>query len=268
MHGTVRSIERHLHTVPDCHPRFLEPGTRFAFQLTGEQGAVLITKYPTYRKDIRLGPAFEEYTKRHYDSWVTFARDTRRGNNIKPVLVTGIDTTRDFAMMVYSNNSTRLSSEFTASVPLVGSASAPAWGTWINQSLVHTNCGPQLSSSPSLETLDSFPHDSNQACAVPEGYDQCVFIRYYAMRQRGVVFPKIGEAGAGSRDHDPGNNRDETLPELMHPETDSDTGSNRGGTPTTDGSSSVAVTGCEPKPELFHNVSSVCQSLSLPPSCC
>ena len=226
---------------------------------------MLITKHPTYREDIGLESTFEEYTKRHYDSWVAFARDTRHDNNIKPVLVTGVDTTRDFAMMTYSNNSTRLSPEFIVSVPLVDSTSAHAWGTWKNEGLVHTNCSPQLCNSPSLETLDPSPHDANQTRDIPEECNQCVFIRCCAMRQRALAFPKIGEAGAGPHGHDPGNNRDEGLPELMHPEADSDTGSNQGGIPTAEGSTSVTITGCEPKPEPFHSVFSVCRSLFLPP---
>ena len=230
----------------------------------GEQGAALITKYPTYQEDIGLEPTLEEYAKRHYDSWVAFARDMRHGSDIKPVLVTGVDMTKDFAMMAYSNNSTQLSSEFTASVPLAGSASASVWGAWKIDGLVHTHCGPRLRSPPSPETLDASIHDANQARAIPEGYNQCVFIRYYAMRRRALAFPKIAEPEAGPHDHDPGNNRDEILPELMHPETDSDTGSDQSGNPAADGSTSIAITH-GPKLELFHNVSSVCRFLFPPP---
>ena len=251
-----------LRYVSHRHHRFMEPGASFSFELTEKQGAALVTKYRTYREDIELESAFEEYTKRHYDSWVTFARNARHGNDIKPVLVTGVDMTRDFAMIAYSNNSTHLSSEFTTSVPLLASASASAWGTWHTQGLVHTNCGPQLCSPPSSpDALDLYTSNGTQVDATPNEYNQCVFIRYYTLRRRALMFPKVIKAAAGP--HDPGswNNYDETLPELtVQLGSGSDTGSYSSGDSTTDYSSSV--TSYDSELELFHNISSVRQSPS------
>ena len=224
-----------------------------------------MTKYRTYREDIELESAFEEYTKRNYDSWVTFARNARHGNDIKPVLVTGVDMTRDFAMMAYSNNSTRLSSEFTTSIPLLASASATAWGTWHTQGLVHTNCGPQLCSPPSSPHALDLP-SSGSVETTPNEYNQCVFIRYYTMRKRALMFPKVIKATAGPHDLGSGSNYDETLPELaVQSSSDSDTGSDIGGDSMTDYSSSI--TSYEQELEVFHNVSSVFRhSLRLPNS--
>lgn len=247
--------------LPLCshhHPRFLEPGASFSFDLTEKQGAALVTKYRTYREDIELESAFEDYTKRHYDSWVTFARNARHGNDIKPILVAGVDMTRDFAMIAYSNNSTRLSSEFTTSVPLLASASMSAWGKWHTQGLVHTNCGPQLCSPPSPDALGLSSAYTDEIDATPNEYNQCVFIRYYTMRKRALMFPKVIKAGAGPHDLGSGDNRGETLPELtVQLSSDSDTGSDSGRDSTTDGSSSV--TSYESHLEVFHNISSVCR---------
>ena len=250
------------HRVSHRHHRFLEPGVSFSFELTEKQGAALVTKYRTYREDIELESAFEEYTKRHYDSWVTFARNARHGNDIKPVLVTGVDMTRDFAMIAYSNNSAQLSSEFSTSVPLLASASASAWGTWHTQGLVHTNCGPQLCSPPpSPDEPDIYPSGGIQIDVTPNEYNQCVFIRYYTMRRRALMFPKLIKAGAGPHDLGSGSNHDETFPELtVQLSPDSDTGSDSSGDYTTDYSSSV--TSYDSGLELFHNVSSVRRSLS------
>lgn len=214
-----------------------------------------MTKYRTYREDIELESAFEEYTKRHYDSWVTFARNARHGNDIKPVLVTGVDMTRDFAMIAYSNNSARLSSEFTTSVPLLASASAAAWGTWHTQGLVHTNCGPQLCSPPSSpDTLDLTSVGSIET--TPNEYNQCIFIRYYTMRKRALMFPKIIKAAAGPHDLSSGSNYDEALPELtVQSSLDSDSGSDSSGDCMTDYSSSI--TSYEQELEVFHNISLV-----------
>ncbi|KAF9646418.1 hypothetical protein BDM02DRAFT_3021648 [Thelephora ganbajun] len=218
----------------------LEPGARFSFELTKKQGAALITKYPTYREDIELESAFEEYTRHHYDSWVKFARDAQHGNDIKPVLVTGVDVTRDFAMIAYSNNSTHLSSEFVTSIPPVAPASTSVWGAWYTQGLVHTNCGPQLCSPPSSSGASNFnSFDNDQVDASPSQYSQCVFVRYYTMRRRAGMFPRIIKAAA----------------ELMvQSDTDSDAGSGRSSNSTTNYSS--LVTGHESELKVFRNASS------------
>ena len=246
-----------------CHHRFLEPGVSFSFDLTEKQGAALVTKYHTYRENIELETTFEEYIKRHYDSWVTFARSAQHGNGIRPVLVTGVDMTRNFAMMAYSNNDTHISSEFNTSVPLLASASASVWGTWHTQGLVHTNCGPQPCIPPSSpDGLDPYPSSSTQIGATPNEYNQCVFIRYYTMRRRALMFPKVIKAGAGPHDLGSGDNYDETPPELtMQSVPDPDTGSDSSGDSTTDYSSPISS--YESGLELFHNASSVGQP---PPS--
>ena len=164
-----------------------------AFELTRKQGAALITKHPTYRDDIERQRTFENYTKQHYESWVDFGRERGDGENVRPVLVTGVDLTREFATVAYSDNQTRMECEFSAAVPGLASASASVWGSWHTQGLVHTNCGP-----------DPFPtrrrRNPDQASAleteIPDEYNQCVFIRYYTIRKR-VFIPMIIKAGAG-----------------------------------------------------------------------
>ena len=209
---TVTSISSH---VSDVYSRVLEPGVSISFELTEKHGAALVTKYQTYREDAELESAFEAYTKRHYDSWVAFAHYTGHGNNIKPVLVTGVDMTRDFAMIAYSNDSVRLTSKFTISVPMVGSTSASAWGTWRTEGLVHTNCGPQLCFTPSsTRTVALTPSGNSDTEAVPDEYNQCVFVRYYTMRKRALVFPTVIKAAAGPHDLGPGGRDDDELPEV------------------------------------------------------
>ena len=175
----VRPIAPVPPSDPGAYSRMLEPGFSISFQLTEKQGAALVTKYPTYKEDIQREQIFEEYTKRHYDSWVAFAREAGHASDISPVLVTGFDMTRDFAMMSYLNSGVHLASEFTASVPGVASASASAWGTWRTEGLVHTNCGPQLCCPPSsIQNVDLIASGNNHAEVVSDEYNQCVFVRY------------------------------------------------------------------------------------------
>ena len=206
----VRPVASISSSDPDAYYRMLEPGFNVSFQLTEKQGAALVTKYPTYKEDIQREQIFEEYTKRHYDSWVAFVREAGYGNDIKPVLVTGVDMTRDFAMMSYSNNGVHLASKFTASVPGVASASLSAWGTWRTEGLVHTNCGPQLCSPPSsTQTTDLMSSDNSRTEMVSDEYSQCVFVRYFTVRKRPLLAPKVIKAGAGPHDLGPGGRDDE-----------------------------------------------------------
>jgi hypothetical protein len=221
----VRSIASTSSGISDVRFRMLEPGASISFELTEKQGAALVTKYPTYREDIELESRCKAYIKRHYDSWVTFACDTEHGDDIKPVLVTGVDMTRDFAMMAYSNNGVSLASEFRVLAPMVASVSVSAWGTWRTEGLVHTNCGPQLCYPPSLtQTTDLTPSGNDDTEAIPDEYNQCVFIRYYTIRKRALIFPMVIKAAAGPHDLGPGGCDDEELPE-MEAQSDSASGS-------------------------------------------
>ena len=244
----------------------LEPGFSISFQLTEKQGAALVTKYPTYREDVQREQIFEEYTKRHYDSWVAFAREAGHGNGVTPVLVTGFDMTRDFAMMSYLNNGVRLTSEFTASVPGIASVSASAWGTWRTEGLVHTNCGPQLCCPPSsAQTVDLMSSDDDHPEMVLDDYNQCVFVRYYTVRKRPLLVPKVIKAGAGPRDLGPGGRDDEESPLEIRLDSDSgsDTASGLFDVNMNDESGSVSSIGSDSN-TVIHNTTAV-RLLTRPP---
>ena len=181
---------------------------------------------PFEKPELGLERVFEEYTKCHYDSWVAFAREVGHGNDVRPVLVTCVDMTRDFAMMAYSNSGVSMSSEFTTSIPMIASASASAWGMWRTEGLVHTNCGPQSCRPPSpTHTTDLTPSGNNDAGTMPGEYNHCVFVRYYTMRKRALVFPAVIKAAAGPHDLGSGGRDDEELPEVEAQYNDSDSGS-------------------------------------------
>jgi len=199
--------------------RLLEPGSGISFQLTGGQGAALLTKHPTYSEDIQRGGKFEAYAKAHYDSWVAFAREFGHPSDVRPVLVTGVDLTRDFAMMSYLNDGDDLTADFTIPVPAVSSP----WGTWRKPGAVYTNCGPQLRRPPSvIQVVDLEPSGDGHAETGSDVYRQCVFVRYYTVRKR-LGIPRIIKAAAGPHDLSPGN-RDNQGPPL-EAQCNSDSGS-------------------------------------------
>ena len=186
---------------PHVCSSMLESGSSISFQITGDQGAALLTKHPTYREDAELGRALEVYTKENYDSWVKFAHKRGHPNDIKPILVTGVDMTRDFAMMSYSSDGDHLTAEFKTSAPGV----TFPWGAWRTAGAVHTNCGPQPCRRPSsAQTAGATFSGNSHAEAVSDEYDQCVFIRYYTVRKR-LGIPRVIKAAAGPHDLGPGN---------------------------------------------------------------
>ena len=177
-----------------------------------------MTKYRTYREDALSESEFEDYIKRHYDSWVSFARRKRYGDDVQPVLVSGFDMTKDFAMVAYSNESASGESDLTIAVPMVASASASIWGTWHSRCSPHTNYGPQECSPPPPERAIDPPSEPTQpaeASRIPNEFNQCVFIRYYTIRKLLRLFPMVIRAAAGPHDLGPGDSTGDTFPELM-----------------------------------------------------
>ena len=196
----------------------LECGGGFSFELSGDSGAALVTRYPTYREDSIKESAFVKYTKRHYESWVTFARQKEYGDDVRPVLVSGFDMTMDFAMAAYSNVSASLESELITGVPMFASASAALWGTWCTRHSPHTNYGPQDCMPPSSERAIGFSSSQlaeRSRIQIPSEYNQCVFIRYYTMRMRLGLFPKVIRARAGPHDLGPGDNTGGACPDIL-----------------------------------------------------
>ena len=173
-----------------------------------------MTRYQAYREDTLKKSAFERYIKKHYDSWVTFARDQDYGDDVKPVLVSGFDRTKDFAMAAYSNDDASLESDLSISVPMLASASASFYVTESTSGLTHTNHGPQQCVPPSSVRILDTSSEPTSTEAVSDDYNQCVFVRYYTIRKRMGLFPTVIRAAAGPHDLGPGDNHDNTFPEL------------------------------------------------------
>ena len=242
----------------------LESNSTISFRLTGRQGAALVSKYRTFREDIQPAGTFEKYAKEHYSSWVAFAREAGHGNDINPVLVTGVDRTRDFAMMSYSSDDDDLRSEFTISISGVDSASA--WGSWHTTGFVFTNCGPQSCRPPSsTQPMELPPAGDNNTDIGPDWYNQCVFVRYYTVRKR-LGIPRVIKAGAGPHDLGPGSRQDgeSSKSEARSPsDSDSDMTPSLYDNNVEDERSSATSVGSE-SDTIVHNTSPVCSSPCLP----
>ena len=234
----------HLHYVPVCnrgliqHSSAVGPGAKFSFELTSKQGAALITDHPTHQEDVERHLNFKNYTKRHYDSWVDFAQEKGHGDDIRPILVTGVNLTRQFAMVAYTDNQTRMECDFSVGVPTVASASLSVWGSWQTPGLVHTKCGPHPFPSQGGEGTT---HVSVPGSVIPEEYKQCVFVRYYTMRKLGFIPLKLMQASAGPHELPDGNARKDGTEEVVVGSFDPD--------------DALLEVGCaESSPDVTHNV--------------
>jgi len=241
----VRSAGPVSSRTSHAYSSLLESGSSISFQLAGDQGAALLTKHPIFREDIQLERTFKEYAKEHYDSWVAFARDRGHPDDVKPVLVTGVDMTRDFAMMTYSKDDDEdLTVEFTISAPGIASP----WGAWRTPGVVYTNCGPQPRRSPT---------DSDRTGTDSDECNQCVFVRYYTMRKR-LWIPRVIKAGAGPHDLGPGSpESDGGSPPEAQP--NSDSGSDVISSPFDDGGDGGgSVTSIDSEEDgIVHNTTTV-----------
>ena len=152
-----------------------------------------MTKYQTYSENAQEMGNFQKYAKENHASWVEFASNAGHGD-VNPVLVTGVDRTKDFAMMCYSDCGSGLECEFITSTP--GITSASAWGTWRASRPIYMNHGPQPSSLPPVKTADTMSPGNTHAETVSDEFTQCVFIRYFSMLPRKEGVPKVIKAEA------------------------------------------------------------------------
>ena len=164
------------------HDSPVGPGARMSFELTSKQGAILITNHSTCREDAGRDHNFATYTKEHYRSWVAFAREKGHGEDVGPIIVTGVDLTKEFATFAYSDNGTQRECQFSAAVPAIGSASLSAWGSWHAPDWVHTNCGPTHDHTQTIQgarVIQGTDETAGLESTIPRDHNQCVFIRYH-----------------------------------------------------------------------------------------
>ena len=172
------------------------PGSMF--KLTGDRGAALFTKFQTHVRDAAADSAFEfeEYTVRHYESWVEFARGKRVWKDAQPFLVSGFDATRDFLTIEYFSEGRSETSTLT-----VRPYSDQPGGLWDTRCPPHSPYkqeGPHVSplSDERVEQLQLASLKSTDE-GIPKEFDQCVFLRYYTMRWREAKSPEVVRTEAG-----------------------------------------------------------------------
>jgi len=165
-----------------------------------------MTKYPTYIADTESLGTFDEYTTKHQDSWVRFARIKGHKKGVQPILVSGFDVTRDFAMLAYSSEDVSFKADLVIDFPITSIASIRVSGT--STCSPHRKCWPQPWSKPAIDIPSSQSMDLGPP---PDGFKCCVFVRYFTSRPQGWkewLFGNKPKVRARPRNPGPGNNRD------------------------------------------------------------
>jgi len=191
----------------------------FSLRLGGKRGAALVTRYPTYIEVASHQATFDDYTKRHYESWVAFAREEGYKPGIQPVLVYGIDVTRDLAMTAYSKTS--FETDLFINLPTVVAPGVLEANPAINLPAVTVSASSQTTRDTTTldshqwplewgETTMNIPPEGKKP---PGGFDRCVFIRCCTKdikdqkgKKGGRLVTHIWNSAFGSQGapHDPG----------------------------------------------------------------
>ena len=204
----------HPHFVSKTLTRSVEAGVSFSYTLAGTCGAALVTMCQAHREHTPKRGTFMRYAKQHYDSWITLVSEEGYGDDVEPILVYAVDRTKDFAMAAYWNESSSFEGSITTSVPMFGSASASAWGTWSCPGQISARYGPQQYAPPSAAQRIGSSSQTTTTEGIDDDFNQCVFIRYFIRRPRAGLFPMVMKGAAGPHDLGSGQAHDSTFPEL------------------------------------------------------
>ena len=96
----------------------------------------------------------------------------------------------------------------SATLPVIASVSTSLWGTWRASRTPHKQEGPQGYEPLAPERAKELASLQLPGGDIPKEFDQCVFVRYYTMRWKMGLFPKVIRAGAGPHDLGSGDNVD------------------------------------------------------------
>lgn len=168
-----------------------------------------MTRFPVHCTDTLQEGTLKTYIKKHHASWVDYARDQGFGE-VDPILVSGIDSARDWAMFTYSTRGHHVSTQITLDVPAVASTWAGFATTSMACSGMETNWGPEpeeperlLEDSPTLDEPSERTNHHIYPSSVISRHtahhhrgDRITFIRGWRMKNRPYWFPSVIKAGA------------------------------------------------------------------------
>ena len=170
---------------------------------------MLITGHDMRGKQAQQEGHFEEYIRKHHESWLEFAK--RHGHKVclqDLMLVYGCHMTVDFAMFAFSDVVGEAQMALEASFPGIASVTVAIAQNDVQRVSPAVNRGPwnQISSSSAgVSVVDGTPAMDNPS----DNFKQCVLLKRYRIEKKWAGYgPKVIKASAGPHDLGSGNRFD------------------------------------------------------------
>jgi hypothetical protein len=173
-------------------------GASINFEFSQGKCALFLTRHDSHCHDSLQNGTLKDYVKRHYLSWVQLARD-RGYDDVRPILVSGFDSSQDYAMMTYAASDNQQSASITVNVPNVASFWGNGWVTCTSRGSPHYNYGPRSAESNDRRLEQEAQSES---ATQPAQNRYVTFVRGWHMMYRFFIFPKM-RAAAEPKDLNP-----------------------------------------------------------------
>ena len=135
------------------------------------------------------------------------------------MMVSGTDSTRDFAMFAYSISSNSMSATISVNIPPITSSWASVWASWSNIGTVHYNWGPteyDPEEDAELPAVESQSPEETDRVPSHSRKPHITFIRGWRLKTRMRLWPKVIRAGAEPRNlEDPPDSDHDTDNEIV-----------------------------------------------------
>lgn len=170
----------------------MAPGASLRFQMTRDHGAAFLTSCDTLRLDTSQAGTLRNYIKQHYNTWLDYAQNLGLGE-VDLILLSGVDLSRDYAMLTYTSGDYQFSAELTAEIPAVASAWTNIWTTHTDTGPTHFNWGPDLQNTDRL-LLPSLSISDSPVTRFQPRDTHITFLRGWRMKRRVALIPTKLEA--------------------------------------------------------------------------
>lgn len=159
-----------------------------SFEVKADAGALLVLRKPGHKMYLDCKVIIVQYMRKHLASWSAFANE-RLGIGLEEedfIFVSGHMKTPVWAEAAFNSHSA------TGELVISGGVASASGGFQVKMERA-VNASVSSRTGP-LERASVWKDDS----AIPEIFDQCIFLNYYKMKTRRWRAPKVIRAAAGS----------------------------------------------------------------------
>ena len=167
-----------------------------SLSFTNEKGAALILPFEACREDTR----YRNYMVQNYRQWHRYLKE--RSIDVKPsdiILVTGCDTSSQWATATYYRNIREVTTALEAQTPVVEVKFSISAGWGAAQAVKTREGPPQALARQQTRRPDREETQPENESEMPVN-NQCIFLRGFYVKERLIIGPQVMKAGAGYHD--------------------------------------------------------------------